>query len=77
MAETIARTARRRLSSAGGGLKRRLGRLACDERGATAVEYGLIVALIVLAMIGALRSVAGATIDMWGDVSNNVVVASR
>lgn len=47
-----------------------------DRRGATAVEYGLILALIVLAIIGAVTEVAGVTIDMWNNVSNNVVDAS-
>ena len=36
-----------------------------DEHGATAVEYGLISRMIVLAMLGALQGVAGETI---GDV---------
>lgn len=39
-----------------------------DNSGATAVEYGLIVSLIVIAMIGALNGVAASTIDMWDDV---------
>ena len=43
-----------------------------DERGATAVEYGLILALIVLALLTALQLLAGITISMWGDVSANV-----
>lgn len=47
-------------------------RLAQDEQGATAVEYGLIVSLIVIAMISALGNVAGSTINMWNNVSNEV-----
>jgi len=47
-------------------------RLGKDERGATAVEYGLILALIVLAMIGAVRQVASTTINMWGNVATQV-----
>ena len=46
-----------------------LNELVRDEAGATAVEYGLILALIVLAMVGALSSVADGTIDMWNDVA--------
>lgn len=46
--------------------------LAQDQRGATAVEYGVIVALIVLAMIGALSRVANANTGMWNSVANNV-----
>jgi len=45
--------------------------LAC-KRGATAVEYGLIAALIVLAMVGALREVASKTNIMWNHVSSEV-----
>ena len=42
------------------------------EQGATAVEYGLIVSLIVIAMFAALGNVAGSTTSMWYDVSNKV-----
>jgi pilus assembly protein Flp/PilA len=41
-----------------------------DSSGATAVEYGLIVALIVIAMISALNTFANQTISMWTRVSN-------
>jgi pilus assembly protein Flp/PilA len=47
-------------------------RLTASERGATAVEYGLIIAMIVLAMIGALSDVATKTNSMWGNVANKV-----
>ena len=40
-----------------------------DRSGATAVEYGLIVALIVIAMISALNTFANETISMWNKVS--------
>ena len=40
-----------------------------DNSGATAVEYGLIVSLIVLAMVAALNGVANETINMWDYVS--------
>ena len=49
----------------------RLGLIRC-ERGATAVEYGLIIAMVVLAMITALTSVANKTTGMWNNVSNEV-----
>lgn len=48
------------------------GLLRC-ERGATAVEYGLILALICLAIIGALSNVATKTTGMWNNVSNEVL----
>ena len=43
-----------------------------DEQGATAVEYGLIVSLIVIAMIGALKGVANENDGLWAVVSDNV-----
>ncbi|MAX14678.1 MAG: Flp family type IVb pilin [Sphingobium sp.] len=52
----------------------RPGLIKC-ERGATAVEYGLILAMIVLAMIVALSNVASRTIHMWDDVENKVTDA--
>lgn len=53
-------------------MARRLNRLLRDQRGATAVEYGLIVSMIVLAMVAALTQVAGATTNMWDNVSETV-----
>lgn len=47
-------------------------RLAADQRGATAVEYGLIVALIVVAMIASLAGVADETTSMWNNVSGTI-----
>lgn len=46
-----------------------------DTSGATAIEYGLIVSLIVIAMIAALQGVAEATIDMWDRVESESVEA--
>ena len=45
-----------------------LTRLFQDEHGATAVEYGLICAMIVIAMLTALNGVANETIKMWNKV---------
>lgn len=53
-----------------------LRRLLIDRRGATAVEYGLIISLIVIVMIGSLQTVASKTIGMWGTVSSRVTEAS-
>jgi pilus assembly protein Flp/PilA len=49
-----------------------LKRLLRDDRGATAVEYGLIVALIVIAMMAALNGVANESNGLWATVSNKV-----
>lgn len=43
-----------------------------DERGATAIEYALIISLIFLAMAGALGNVADVTVNMWSNVSSEV-----
>lgn len=54
---------------------RRFFRIFKDERGATAVEYGLILAMVFLAMVGALSLVASTTTEMWNDVSTKVTSA--
>ena len=51
---------------------RRFGKLLRDCRGATAVEYGLIISLVVIGCLGALTAVASATTDIWTDVSTKV-----
>ena len=50
--------------------------LGRDERGATAVEYGLILALIFLAMIGAVQSFGNQTISMWNNVEAAIVAVT-
>ena len=44
-----------------------------DNRGATAIEYGLIVSLIFIAIIIAVSNAAGATVNMWNNVAYRVV----
>jgi pilus assembly protein Flp/PilA len=43
-----------------------------DRRGATAIEYGLIAALIVMACVGAMSLLASKSITMWNNVSNTM-----
>ncbi len=50
--------------------------LIADDNGATAVEYGLILALIFLAMAGAVAGVGTETGVMWNDVAAVVKSAS-
>lgn len=57
-------------------MKKWLGKIVRDERGATAIEYGLIVSLIVIAMVGALAVLANTTGNMWTNVSNEVSESS-
>jgi pilus assembly protein Flp/PilA len=47
-------------------------RLSSDKRGATAIEYGLIAALIVIAMMGGLSQLGGGAGGMWTKLSNVV-----
>ena len=43
-----------------------------DESGATAIEYGLIAALIAVALIAALGSVGGSLNNTFTDVSDGL-----
>lgn len=43
-----------------------------DAEGATAVEYGLIVALIFLAAVGGISYFSDNAIGMWESVSNTM-----
>ena len=49
-----------------------LRRLLVDDTGATAVEYGLIASLIIVAMIGGLAALGGGAGGMWTKVSDAV-----
>jgi pilus assembly protein Flp/PilA len=53
---------------------RRFAKLIRDEKAATALEYALIAALIVVACIGAFGLFGDAATNMWDGVSNNVTV---
>lgn len=53
-------------------IRKHLRTLRASDRGATAIEYGLIAALIVVAMIGGLKTLGGGAGGMWGKVSNLV-----
>lgn len=46
-------------------------RLWQSERGATAIEYGLIAALIVVAIMTSIGSIGETVSDMWNDVADN------
>ena len=46
-----------------------------DSRGATAVEYGLIVSLVVIAMVGALQAVANANTGIWSTIQDDATEA--
>ena len=46
-----------------------------DRRGATATEYGLILAFVVVGLIVGLTALAGSTTGMWNTVENKVTSA--
>ena len=47
-----------------------LKRLLRDQRGASAVEYGLIVSMIVLAMLAGLGNFSGNVMRQWNMISD-------
>ena len=49
-----------------------LKKLGHDERGATAVEYGLILALIFVSMMAAVSNFGQTAVEMWFTVSSAV-----
>jgi pilus assembly protein Flp/PilA len=49
--------------------------LARCEKGATAIEYGLIVALIAVAAIGGISALGGGAGGMWTNISAKVSAA--
>ena len=53
-------------------IRKTLCNLLADQRGATAIEYGLIAALIVIAMMGGLKTRGGGSGGMWTKVKTEV-----
>jgi len=49
--------------------------LVTDETGATAVEYGLIAALIAITALGALIGLADTNTGIWGSIETQSVDA--
>ena len=50
-------------------------RLRSDKRGATAIEYGLIAALIVISMMAGLSQLGGGAGGMWTVLSTKIDAA--
>ena len=46
--------------------------LRSDKRGATAIEYGLIAALICIACVGGMQALGGGANGLWGKLDNKV-----
>ena len=53
-------------------IRRMLCKLLTDKSGATAIEYGLIAALIIIAMMGGLSALGGGSGGMWSELANKV-----
>ena len=53
-------------------IRKNFRRLRRDDSGATAIEYGLIVALIGVAIMSALGSLGGGVGGMWTKLNNAV-----
>ena len=53
-------------------IRKSMHKLRSDKRGATAIEYGLIAALIVVAMMGGLSMLSGGAGGMWTKLNNIV-----
>ena len=53
-----------------------IGHFCADESGATAIEYGLIAALVSVAAIGALTTMGNTLNTLFGTVSNAMNTAS-
>ena len=54
-------------------MRRIMRRILRDNKAATAIEYGLIVSLIVIAILGALNSFAGQASGMFNQVETKIV----
>jgi pilus assembly protein Flp/PilA len=51
--------------------------MAADVRGATAIEYGLILAMVFLAMVGAMQAFGVEVTKMFDNVSTTSVSAMQ
>jgi pilus assembly protein Flp/PilA len=57
------------------GLRHDFSRLARDERGATAIEYGLIAALIAVGALAGMSALGGGLGSSWGNTAQKVTDA--
>jgi pilus assembly protein Flp/PilA len=49
-----------------------LRKLRADQRGATAIEYGLICSLIVVAAMGGFTALGGSSSSGWGKLETQI-----
>jgi pilus assembly protein Flp/PilA len=55
----------------------RLRRFARDERGATAIEYGLIAALVAIGMLAGLKALGSGNSGGWSSTANTASNAMK
>jgi pilus assembly protein Flp/PilA len=55
-----------------GAIRLLLRKLRADQGGATAIEYGLIAALIAMGLVAGLSTLGGGAGGMWSDIAANV-----
>ncbi len=53
-------------------MQKRIGHFLIDQTGATAIEYGLIAALIFLVIVSAVNLLSSETTNMYNKISSNV-----
>ena len=53
-------------------IRKTVRRLGADKRGATAIEYGLILALIAVAAMGGIAQLGGGVGGKWGNLSSTM-----
>ena len=53
-------------------MRKAVGNFVRNSKGATAVEYGLILSLLVLAIVAGVTTLGASTSDRWNGVANDV-----
>ena len=53
-------------------IRKSLRTLSANQRGATAIEYGLIAGLIAVAVIGAMQGLGGGVGGAWGNLASTM-----
>ena len=53
-------------------IRKTLRMLGANQRGATAIEYGLIVALIAVASVGGMQALGGGVGGKWGQLLDTI-----
>jgi pilus assembly protein Flp/PilA len=59
------------------GLRQLVAQFVRDDRGATAIEYGLIAALVAVGALGGMSALGGGLGGSWGTTANKVSSAMK